>query len=154
VLQTVIRGDTVRTLMSPQAYRGSSSGVFGMMHWPGSSNADAQLTINFPGSGPGSFDCSTTDGAVIIWSEVISGRSYSVQRGLVGVGGTIDVSRSESDIMTGRFSGLLGWWDAGRNPNEDPPSDTVRLKDGVFKYTGKIQQGGFGRSRFGLSRRD
>jgi hypothetical protein len=130
--------------LSTMAYRGGSSGLTGLLHVKGSTDLAANLQLGFPSNSPGTFDCSTTDNASIIWMDVDAGRNYYVMKDFVGVSGTIKVDRCRSDAVTGSFSGTLGWWDAGRNPQEESPSATITLDHGIFKYTGKIMASALG----------
>lgn len=97
------------------------------------------ITVNFPGSGPGSWDCVAQDDAEIVWTDILAGKAYFVGKDLVGVSGTIEVPRYEADVISGTFSGTLGYWSTGRSPEEEPPDETISITDGIFKHTGVRQ---------------
>jgi hypothetical protein len=67
------------------------------------------------------------------------GKLYIVQKSYVGVSGSIEVDRYDDKVISGRFSGTLGHWTAGQNPEEDPPSETIEVQNGVFKHSGLRQ---------------
>jgi len=97
------------------------------------------LTVHIPGAGPGSWNCTSDEDAVIALTELTTGKLFIVQKDYVGVDGSIDVGRYDEDIVSGRFNGKLGRWSIGQNPEEDPPSETVEIQNGVFKHTGLRQ---------------
>ncbi len=98
------------------------------------------VTVHFPGTGPGSWDClSAEDAEIYITDFSQSGKWFAVKKDLVGVSGTIDVARYDGDIISGSFSGTLGHWTEGQNPEEDPPSETIEIQNGVFKHVGLRQ---------------
>jgi hypothetical protein len=139
VLQAGVRNNLYR-VSSATASIGSASLISGMMHAEGHAENIGNLQIIFPGSAPGNFDVTKTDDAMIWWADITTGRSYRVLKDFVGVSGTIKVDRCASDIMTGSFSGELGYWGTN-NPYEVPPMEVVTFKEGIFKYTGKITVG-------------
>jgi hypothetical protein len=94
------------------------------------------VTVHFPGASPGSWNCQTDQGAVIAVSELMSGRLFLVQKDYVGVSGTVDVKTYDEDVISGKFSGTLGYWTVGQDPEEDPPSATMDVQDGIFKHIG------------------
>ncbi len=126
---------------SVQAMRYSSGSVIHALLCPdGSEDVAATVRITFPGNQPGQFNTST-DGSVIYWMDVDRERAYMACSGFVGVGAAINVDRCRSDAVTGHFSGTLGWWEPGRNPRADLPSDVIELEDGLFRFTGKVTTG-------------
>lgn len=138
----VKRGDD--TLQAPlvQAMRGGSgSGISALLYAKGSSDPAANVMIGFPGNEPGMFNCTSDENATIYWTDAGSGRTYTVMKDYVGVNGTIDVERCRSDVITGHFQAKLGWWDFGKDPKKEPPTDTIGLRAGVFKFTGKVGSG-------------
>jgi len=94
------------------------------------------VTVNFPGNGPGSWNCTTDDDAEILVTDIAAARYYYVGKDLKGVNGTIDAERYDGSALSGRFSGTLGWWQPPHDPHEDPPDATFELEDGFFKQTG------------------
>lgn len=98
------------------------------------------VTVHFPGAGPGSWDClSAEDAEILITDFNQSGKWYAVQKDFVGVSGSIEAARYDGDIISGRFSGTLGHWTTGQNPEEDPPSETMEIQNGIFKHAGLRQ---------------
>ena len=94
------------------------------------------VTVHFPGSNTGSWNCQTDDDALIAITDLTSGQLFIIQKDYVGVNATIDVSTYDEDIISGKFSGTLGYWTIMQNPEEDPPSMTISIQDGVFKHVG------------------
>jgi len=138
VCQVARDGDTLRS-PGVQATRGSSSsGVHALLYKQGSEDITATVMITFPGDQPGKFNCASEENAVIYWMDVERGHTYVAMKGYVGVNGTISVECCQSDAIIGHFSGTLGWWDFGKDPTEDPPSATITLEGGLFKFTGKV----------------
>ena len=72
---------------------------------------------------------------------VENGLPYIVQKDYQGVSGTIKVARYDEGVISGTFSGTLGQWPIGADPEKEPPSATVTISDGYFKYSGKRIQG-------------
>jgi hypothetical protein len=97
------------------------------------------VTASFPGAGPGSWNCVSDDDAVISVIEFATGKWYIVQKDFVGVNGTIQVDRYDDYVISGRFSGRLGHWESTQNPEEDPPSETREVTNGIFKHAGLRQ---------------
>lgn len=97
------------------------------------------VTVHFPGAGPGSWNCNTDDDALIGVTAIASGKLYLVQKDYVGVNGTVEVDRYDDKVVSGRFSGKLGWWSIGQKPDEDPPSETMEIQNGIFKHAGLRQ---------------
>jgi hypothetical protein len=128
------------------------SGMAGYLHPDGSTEKAGYLSVTFPGNEVGSYDCTTMENAIITWMDIGANHTFTVMKDQKGVNGTIDVNRCRNDALTGFFSGKLGWWEPGRNPQEDPPSDTVKFEKGSFRYTGKLQSGGFAPQRFAAAR--
>jgi hypothetical protein len=138
----VKRGDDTLRAQFVQAVRNSSgSGISALLYPEPSSDPAANVMISFPGDQPGLFNCTADENATIYWTDAGTGRTYTVMKDFVGVNGTIDVGRCRSDVMTGHFSGKLGWWDFGKDPEKEPPTDTIGLRDGIFKFTGKVGSG-------------
>jgi hypothetical protein len=79
------------------------------------------------------------------WTDINTGRYYYAQKNYLGVSGHIKIDRCAGDIMTGSFSGTLGYWDwVTHNPYADPPEETVTFTKGIIKYTGKIMASALG----------
>jgi hypothetical protein len=97
------------------------------------------VTVHVPGAGPGSWTCETDEDALIGVTTIASAKLYLVQKNYVGVNGTIEVDRYDNKIVSGRFSGKLGWWAIGQNPDEDPPTETIEIQNGIIKYAGLRQ---------------
>jgi hypothetical protein len=55
------------------------------------------------------------------------------------VSGTIEAARYDDRVVSGTFSGTLGYWTMGQNPKEDPPSETMEIQNGFFKHVGLRQ---------------
>ncbi len=140
--------DTLRAQLVQAMRGGSGSGINALLYAEGSSDPAASLMIVFPGNEPGMFNCTSDENATIYWTDAGSGRTYVVMKDFVGVSGTIDVKRCQSDAIVGHFDGSLGWWDFGKDPEKEPPSDTIALEGGVFKFTGKVSSGKFSPQRF------
>jgi hypothetical protein len=96
-----------------------------------------QVQVEWPGGSTGTFDVSQVDDAVLVWIGYGSMQPYIAQKDWQGVGGSINVTRYDAGVVSGTFSGTLGWWPPEANPREDPPSQTVTIGDGYFKYSGK-----------------
>jgi hypothetical protein len=94
------------------------------------------VIVHFPGAAKGSWNCASDEDALIAVTEFMSGRLFIVQKDFVGVSGDVDVSTYDEDVISGKFSGTLGYWTPGQNPEEDPPSATITVQDGVFKHIG------------------
>jgi hypothetical protein len=97
------------------------------------------VTVHFPGAGAGSWNCLSAEDALIGIASLTSGKFYVVQKGYVGVDGTIEVDRYDDKILSGRFTGTLGWWAIGLDPEEDPPTETIEIQNGIFKHSGPRQ---------------
>jgi hypothetical protein len=144
MLRTVIQGEKDGTLLraSQPGASGTSeqTSVSSLLHAEGGTEPVGQIVVTFPGASPGQFDCATREYAVITWNDFGSGKPYFVAKGCKGVSGTINIDRSASEIITGRFSGELGNW--GSNPpGESMPTEVVSFTNGMMKYTGKIVHG-------------
>jgi hypothetical protein len=126
----------------------SGSGISAVLYPEQSSDPAANVMISFPGDQPGEFNCTSDENATIYWTDAGTGYTYTVMKNYVGVNGTISVDRCRSDAITGHFSGKLGWWDFGKDPEKEPPSDTITLDAGVFKFTGKVGSGKFSPQQF------
>ncbi len=96
------------------------------------------VTVHFPGTSAGSFDCVTQDDAEIAVVVLAAGKGYLVSKDYKGVSGTIDVERYDEKVISGRFSGTLGYW-SSNDPTEFPPDETIEIQDGSFKHTGLRQ---------------
>lgn len=95
------------------------------------------VTVHFPGSGPGSWNCTAQEDAeIFVFDYTQGGKWYVVQKDFVGVSGSIEAARYDADVISGRFSGTLGHWTEGQNPEEDPPSETIEIQNGIFKHLG------------------
>ena len=94
------------------------------------------VQLSIPGSSPGSYDCVSVKDAVIAVIQMSTGKVFYVEEGLTGVSGTITVKRFSSDVLSGVFSGTLGYWALGADPSKDPPSETMSIENGFFKHTG------------------
>jgi hypothetical protein len=119
----------------------SGSGISALLYPEPSSDPAANVMISFPGDQPGLFNCTADENATIYWTAAGTGRTYVVMKNYVGVSGTIDVKSCQPDAIIGHFEGKLGWWDFGKDPEKEPPSDTITLDAGVFKFTGKVGSG-------------
>lgn len=98
------------------------------------------ITVHFPGAGPGSRNClSTEDAEMLVTDFNQSGRYFIVKKDYVGVSGTIEVTRSDDYIVSGTFSGTLGHWTPGQNPEEDQPAETIEIQNGIFEHVGLRQ---------------
>ncbi len=93
--------------------------------------------VSFPPFGPGTYNCQTDDDVVIGIVKMSSAKAYFVEKGLNGVSGTITVTRSRDDFVSGKFSGTLGYWGPGLDSSKDPPTETLQITNGFFKHTGK-----------------
>ncbi len=102
---------------------------------PDESEPTAQITVGFPGA-PGQYDIQFTDDALLCFFDNRNARVYWAVSGYIGVGGTIAIDRYNSELVSGRFSGVLGYWTPGMNPQTDPPTATINLTDGAIKHTG------------------
>ena len=134
-------GDTLRASLVQGMRDGSGSGINAILCPDGSDEVAANVMIGFPGDQPGLFNCTSDENATIYWTDAGTGYTYTVMKNYVGVNGTISVDRCRSDAITGHFHGKLGWWDFGKDPEKEPPTDTIALRDGVFKFTGKVGSG-------------
>jgi hypothetical protein len=99
-----------------------------------------QVQVQWPGVGAGTFDVSTVDDAMLVFAGVGGGLPYIAQKDYLGVSGTIKVARYDEGVISGTFSGTLGQWPIGADPEKEPPSATVTISDGYFKYSGKRMQ--------------
>jgi hypothetical protein len=120
-----------------ETYASQATKLCGFVRQDGSADDAAMVTFLFPSTSPGGFDLFTS-GAYITWADIASGRTYSAQAGYVGTGGTLTIDKCTDSLVVGHFTAHFGWWDIGKSPYVDPPSDTFSLTDGVLKYTGKI----------------
>ena len=94
------------------------------------------MTVQFPGTGPGVWNCAAQDDACMTVIDFGSGRYYFVKKDLVGVDGQIETIRYDDDIISGTFSGTLGYWDYDMDPEVVPPASTISIEGGVFKHAG------------------
>ena len=96
------------------------------------------LTLMFPGAQAGVFDVNRDPGTMLIYVDGV--RGYTAMYGYQGVSGSISVGGYGRGVISGVFSGTLGWWDFTRtpppNPMTDPPDATMVLSDGVIKTSG------------------
>lgn len=144
----VKRDDDTLWAQFVQAVRNSSgSGISALLYPAQSSDPAANVMISFPGDQPGLFNCTSDENATIYWTVAGSGRTYTVMKDFVGVNGTISVDACRPDAIIGHFYGKLGWWDFGKDPEKEPPTDTIGLRDGVFKFTGKVGSGKLSQQR-------
>jgi hypothetical protein len=63
-------------------------------------------------------------------------KSYMARDRSVGTHYSINLSRfstNQGDIVSGSFSGTLGWWAFGHNSDSVPPDETIDMAEGVFK---------------------
>lgn len=144
MLRTVMQGEKDGTLLrAPQPGASGTSeqtSVSSLLHAKGGTDPVGQIVVTYPHASPGQFDCETDEYAVITWSDFASSKAYFVAKGCKGVSGSINIGRSESDIIIGSFSGELGYW--GTNPPGDSqPTEVVSFANGIMKYTGKIVHG-------------
>lgn len=93
------------------------------------------LEVIYPGNGTGHFNTSVDEIAMVTWIDILAGRVYLAAKGYVGVGCQINVNKSTPDFILGNFSGTVGYWVPGQNPESLPPMQTLRLTDGCFKVT-------------------
>lgn len=98
---------------------------------------DIGFTVQFPGSG--THVLGVTEDAGVMWYDLSTMKRYVAAENCVGISGTIQVARFDPDILSGTFSGTLGWWAPGHNSNEVPPDETIQILDGFFKHTGPRQ---------------
>jgi hypothetical protein len=127
-----------------QELRGTSAGVavddgvtmVSTFAGPAMQPPTCNLTVHFPGLGPGSWNCLGQEDALIMAIDFATARVYVVQKDLVGVEGVIEASRYDENLISGTFSGTLGYWTEGQNPREDPPASTLSIQGGVFKHVG------------------
>ncbi|MEO0109093.1 MAG: hypothetical protein ABIK62_08020, partial [candidate division WOR-3 bacterium] len=94
------------------------------------------IQIAWPGMSGGSFDVSLVEDAWVNWLDA-SGRAFMARKDFVGVGGAITVARYDDNVISGIFEGTAGWWPIGADPEHEPPSATVSIKNGHFKYSGR-----------------
>jgi hypothetical protein len=120
-----------------EMYGSAVTKVYDWVREDGSSDEAALVTVLFPSTSPGTFDLFSS-GAYISWGDLATGRTYWAQNGYVGTSGTLNIDRCSSDVVIGHFNATLGWWDPGKSPGADPPSDAFTLEDGILKYSGKI----------------
>lgn len=99
-----------------------------------------QVQVQWPGGSTGTFDVSTVDDALLVFAGVGGGLPYIAQKDYQGVSGTIKVARYDEGVISGTFSGTLGQWPIGADPEKEPPSATVTISDGYFKHSGKRMQ--------------
>jgi hypothetical protein len=78
-----------------------------------------------------------TEDAMLGWMDAASGRPYIALKGYQGVSGTISIGRYDEGVISGSFNGVAGYWPMGGDPEKDPPSTTIRIADGRFKYSGE-----------------
>ena len=95
--------------------------------------ANRQFEVIWLG-GTGTYDVVSGPFSSIFWT--VADKTYAVSTAYKGVTGTIAVERLDGDVVTGRFSGVLGWWASGRTPQVDPPDETITVTDGFFKHSG------------------
>jgi len=93
--------------------------------------------IAWPGQGTGTFDISLVEDAFLNWLESGTSRAFIAKKDYLGVGGVITIGRYDDDVISGSFSGTAGYWPIGSDPEQEPPSATVEIADGRFKYSGK-----------------
>jgi hypothetical protein len=149
LLQSVLQAKKSGTLYRSGAgaraemYGSEVTKVYDWVRQDGSSDEAALVTVLFPSTSPGSFDLFSS-GAYMSWVDIGTGRTYWAQNGYVGTGGTLTIDHCTDSLVVGHFSATLGWWDAGKSPYADPPSDAFTLEEGVLKYSGKITHYGLG----------
>jgi hypothetical protein len=98
------------------------------------------MTVHFPGTNAGSWNClSTEDAEIFVTDFNQGGRWYAVQKDFVGVTGEITAARYDEWVVSGTFSGTLGHWNTSQNPEEDPPEETIEIQNGIFKHVGLRQ---------------
>jgi hypothetical protein len=97
------------------------------------------VSVNIPGPQAGSYNCQTDEDAELLFTDLYAAKAYIAKKKYVGVNGTIDVQGYTADRVSGTFSGTLGYWTPGQNPEEDPPSETIELQNGFFKHMGLRQ---------------
>jgi hypothetical protein len=98
-------------------------------------SATDAIEVWYPGSGTGHFNTANDENAVVTWIDQKTGRDYWAANRYVGVGCQINVTRSTADFIHGTFSGTIGHWEMGQNPESVPPVQTLLLTDGCFKVT-------------------
>jgi hypothetical protein len=96
------------------------------------------ITVHFPGASTGSFNCVAQDDAEIVVVSFSSGRAWHVRKDYKGVTGSIEVQRYDDYVVSGTFSGTLGYW-SSHNPTEYPPDETIEIQNGIFKHLGLRQ---------------
>ena len=127
--------------------QGESTVVSGTLHkWGGTDPVDF-VYVEFPGSSPGQFDVTTTDFAVVAWSNYASGYAWYAEKGYKGVSGSIQIDSCDGGNVFGSFSGTLGRWEPAHDPTKDPPDEVVTITEGRIKHTGKLDNGSFGPHR-------
>lgn len=93
-----------------------------------------------PGRGPGSWNClSAGDAEIVVTDFNQSGKYFVVKKDYVGVSGTIEAARYDDYIVSGTFSGTLGHWTPGQNPEEDQPAETIEIQNGILQHVGLRQ---------------
>jgi hypothetical protein len=98
------------------------------------------ITVHFPGAGPGSWNClSAGDAEIVVTDFNQSGKYFVVKKDYVGVSGTIEAARYDDYIVSGTFSGTLGHWTPGQNPEEDQPAETIEIQNGILQHVGLRQ---------------
>jgi hypothetical protein len=95
-----------------------------------------QVTMTFP-SGLGTYLLPQADDAMLVWYDIPQGRYYMAGNDMQGVSGTITIDRLDDAVISGTFSGTLGWWQTGHDPSQDPPDATTEVGSGWFKYAGE-----------------
>jgi hypothetical protein len=95
-----------------------------------------QVIVSFPDS-PGTYSMPQASDAMLVWYDIPAARYYMVGNDMQGVFGTITIDRLDDAVISGTFSGTLGWWDTGHDPSQDPPDATVEVGSGWFKYAGE-----------------
>ncbi len=117
------------------ATAGGQVNLQGAMVAEGDSEPSWQVTVACPGN-TGSYNIETCDDAFLCLVDNRESRAYYAVRGYVGTSGTIDIGRYNAELISGRYSGTLGYWAPGLIPTRDQPTATLTIADGCIKHTG------------------
>jgi hypothetical protein len=128
-----LNGGSIRCMTSAAMQFGPTMEVCGLM----SMLLPVPAVATFFPASPGHYVCGGPRMVALEYiDQLVSGRTYLADSGYVGTNCTIDVGScglNKGDIVSGTFSGTLGWWEEGHNAFRDPPDATVTFSNGVFK---------------------
>jgi hypothetical protein len=140
-LQALKDDELYQTCDGGQVMQSDVTVVGGTLHAQGSNDPTDYVSVSFPGTGPGTFDCSAMDDVMIMWTDASSEHNLFAAKDLKGVSGTIQIDSCSGGKVFGSFSGTLGWWDMSHQPSQDPPDQTITIAHGRIKHTGKLGSG-------------